>query len=88
MRALSSRAASVAAVAFAATPLSRAFLYKLCILVNYRLGVSPQELSHNTWWSASIKRLLDLSKTKIRRSRKSRRSRTPGDDSSPSIAFQ
>ena len=40
MRALSSRAASVAAVAFAATPLSRAFLYKLCILVNYRLGVS------------------------------------------------
>ena len=40
VRALSSRAASVAAVAFAATPLSRAFLYKLCILVNYRLGVS------------------------------------------------
>ena len=34
--------ASVAAVAFAATPLSRAFLYKLCILVNYRLGVSSQ----------------------------------------------
>ena len=40
MRALS-RAATVAAVAFAATPLFRAFLYKLCILVNYRLGVSP-----------------------------------------------
>jgi hypothetical protein len=40
VRALS-RAATVAAVAFAATPLFRAFLYKLCILVNYRLGVSP-----------------------------------------------